>query len=299
MSSRNIGKRAVAKRKVGAPPRVYENLAGEVFSGPGVGTPWQMPIRFLEKSGTPIFVSLTGEGGRKRVFQRSNRAEWIKRLLATLAWKEARIGLGYKDAVVWIGKTRFQPTSDDLKGFVDEEYIAAATSGVRVSAPRKRKVRTTEGDEEMAKKGKKSKKSKKAEKSSGARTPDERAKANPASYCCFLLVTTKKTDEQIGRKIRQKFPDCTDAYDEGTAVRFRRRAIAEEREGYEWVQEITGFRMKNVLSHFDETPRRSSSKKSKKVKKSKKARKGVVKKVHKRPIAKKSGRRVVKKVRRR
>ncbi len=56
--------------------------------------------------------------------------------------------------------------------------------------------------------------------------------------------------------------------------------------------------MKNVLSHLDDTPARTSSKKGKSKKAKKGARKGVVKKVHKRPITKKSGRKVVHKVRR-
>jgi len=308
VSGRNIGKRAIAKRRVNAPQRVYENLDGEVFSGPGVGSLWKMPIRFLEKSGTPIYVSLTGDGGRKTVFQRSNRAEWIKRLLATLAWKEARIDLGYVDAVVWIGEKRFQPTSDDLAGVgCSCDELDAVAASVRTSVPRPTKGRKDrhKGEDPMAKnakKVKKVKKGKKVSKGNGAMTPEERAKSGPSPYCCSLLGTTTKTNEQVSAKIQKRFPECSDAYVSGTGVSSRRRALATGAESYLWAREIPGFKMKNVLSHYDDTPR-SKPKKAGNAKKAAKGvkkvvKKGVVKKVHKRPITKKSTRKVIKKVRR-
>ena len=95
--------------------------------------------------------------------------------------------------------------------------------------------------------------------------------------------------------MRAKFSDCSDAYDKGSGVSYTRRAISEGVDRFDWVQEISGFKMKNVLSHLDDVPEPKPSKKSKA---SKKAKKGVVKKVHKRPITKKSKRKVVHKVKR-
>ena len=297
MSSCNIGTRTITKRKLNAPPRVYENLVGEVFSGPGVGTTWRMPIRFLEKSGTPIFVSLTGEGGRKAVFQRSNRAEWIKRLLATLAWKEVRIGLGYKDAVVWIGSKRFQPTSEDLKGFTSDDEICAAGNGVRTSVPRKERARTTEGDDEMAKKQKVVKKSKKSKKSKAS--GDGRSES--VSDRVRFIVERVKHGVRVTIDGRPK-----------TARVISKAALRESvvAEAYGYTDKFIGPREKignkggGLYNRIRKAMGWTSSgapkgkKKAKKSSAKKTSRKGVVKKVGKRPITKKSGRKVIHKVKR-
>ncbi len=300
MSSRNIGKRAVAKRKVNAPPRVYENIRGEVFSGPGIGSPWKMPIRFLEKTGTPIFVSLTGEGGRKAVFQRSNRVEWIKRLLATLAWKEVRIGLGYKDAVVWIGSKRFQPTSEDLKGFISQDEIAAVASGVRVSAPRKGKVRITEGDEEMAKKSRKVKKVKRT-KNTGDGHGQGRGSA-VTKRVRFLVERTKRgVVVTIDGRPKTKTLLTNSVLEESinaAAFGYTDKHIGpKEKIGNKGAGLYLRIRKAMGDAPGSRTGKRSGAKKISK-KGQKGARKGVVKKVVKRPITKKSGRKVIHKVRR-
>ena len=151
----------------------------------------------------------------------------------------------------------------------------------------------------MAKKHKKVKKSKKSSKGSsgksGGQTPEERVKSNPSAFTCSLLATTKRTDAQIGRKVRAKFPDCSDAYDEGTGVSYRRRALARGDDSVAWVHDLPGFKMKNVMSHLEDVPERKPSKKGKV---SKKGKKGRVTKVNKRQVTKKTGRKVIKKIRR-
>lgn len=295
MHSRNISKRAVTKRKLGAPERVYENIGDEVFSGPGIGTLWKMPIRFLEKSGTPISISLCGDGGRKRVYQRSNRAEWIKRLVATLAWTEARIDLGYADAVVWIGSNRFQPTSDDLAGLgCSEEEMQSVGRSARTRVPRTAKGRNDEGEDAMAKKNKKNVKKVKKSKKRGS---------DPTARVRFLVERVKrgvkvtiegrpKTAMIISNSVLEESV-CQAAYAYTEKWIGPRSEIGNKGGGlYNRIRQALGDMPK---------PGSSKKKKGKKTKKSaarKTAKKGVVKKVHKRPIAKKSGRKVVKKVRR-
>lgn len=294
MATLRMGRRTVAKTRIGAPTRVYDNIGGETFSGPAVGTPWKMPIRFLEKSGTPIYISLSGEGGRKTVFQRSNRADWIKRLLATLAWKEARIDLGYAEAVVWIGSIRFQPTSDDLVGLgCTEDQMQAVGRSVRTRVPRTAKGRNDEGEDAMAKKSKKKvKKVKRGKK--GAKSTDrvrflvERVKRGVK----VTIDGRPKTATIISNSVLEDSV-CQAAYAYTEKWIGPRSEIGNKGGGlYNRIRQALGDMPK---------PGGGKKKKNKKTKKGsarKTAKKGVVRKVHKRPIAKKSGRNVVKKVRR-
>ena len=297
MSVRRISKRRVSKRRIGAPQRVYENIGGEVFPKAGEGHTWKMPIKFLEKSGTPIYLSLGGDDSAKKVWQRSNRGDFHKRLLAMLAWKEARLGLGYADAVVWIGKTRFQPTMDDIKGLCSRDEIDEVSSSVRATGTRTSR-QEDEGDSPMAKKTKKVKKSKKVSKAStGNRTPEERAKSNAASYCASLIATTTLTNDQISKRIQKKFPDCISGYSEGNEIVNTRRSIGKGLERFSWVMKLPGAKMANVRSHLSDKPspkaKKTGSKKAKKVLKKAVAKKGVVRK-----IAKKIGHKIIKKVKR-
>lgn len=302
MSSCNIGTRTITKRKLNAPPRVYENLVGEVFSGPGVGTTWRMPIRFLEKSGTPIFVSLTGEGGRKAVFQRSNRAEWIKRLLATLAWKEVRIGLGYKDAVVWIGSKRFQPTSEDLKGFISDDEACTAGNGVRAIGSRNGKARMGKGDDEMAKKQKVVKKSKKSKKSkassdgrSGSVSDRVRFIVEKVNRGVRVTIDGRPKTARVISKAALRESVVAEAYGYTDKFIGPREKIGNKGGGlYNRIRKAMGW----ISSGASKDKKSKSGKKAKKSSSKETIRKGVVKKVGKRPITKKSSRKVIHKVKR-
>lgn len=307
MAPLRIGKGTVAKTRIGAPERVYENIGGEIFSGPAVGTPWKMPIRFLEKSGTPIHISLSGDGGRKTVFQRSNRADWIKRLLATLAWKEARIDLGYSDAVVWIGSTRFQPTSADLAALgCDEDELSIGGSSVRTSVPRTAKVRNDdEGEDAMAKKNKKKKVKKvKRGKKATKLAPVGGGRGSCRTESVRFLVERVKRGVKVTIDGRPKTATIISNSVLEESVCQAAYAYTEKHIGPKSEIGSKGGGLYNrIRQALGDIPKpgggkKKKSKKTKKVATRRAAKKGVVKKVHKRPITKKSGRKVVKKVRR-
>ena len=298
-----VSKTRILKQRINAPARVYSNMDGEVFSGPGIGTPWRMPIRFLEKSGTPIYVSLTGEGGRKTVFQRSNREAWIKRFIASIAWKEARFDLGYPDAVVWIGTNRFQPTSEDVRslGLTDDE-LEAAEVGVRTSVTRPAMEQRNRGDDPMAKKIKKVKKVKKSKKSKSGGDGEGQGRGSAVTERVHFLVERVKKGVVVTIDGRPKTKKLITSAVLGASINKAAFAYTDKFIG---TKEEIGNKGAGLYLRIRKTLGNpcggaSSRKTTKKIKKAGKkiARKGTVKKVTKRPIAKTSKRKIIKKIRR-
>ena len=132
-------------------------------------------------------------------------------------------------------------------------------------------------EDEMAKAKKTTKAAKKAgpkaeKKTSGegtvatmAKTPEEKAVANPCEFAAALIVTTFDDDATIAKKVLAKFPDAPRGYQEETKFRsvyFIRKDIIRGESRFDWVKSLKGYKQPVAVQKKTPAPAAKASPKA-------------------------------------